>query len=77
VEALVLPEAVHLGRDILRAAAQASKLGNPLVADLEGRELVGEDVGIILRIGARARNGADVDDALDARATENLDELGD
>jgi hypothetical protein len=65
VEALVLPEAVDLRRNILRPAAQAAELGDPLIADLEGRELARQHIEIILRVGARARNRPDVDDELD------------
>ena len=61
----------------MRAPAQPAKLGNALVADLERRELLRQHVGVELGVGARARDGADIDDQLDAAGAQQLDELGD
>ena len=52
MEALVIPITVDVGRDGFRAAAKAAELGDPLVADLPLLQLLGEQVEIILRIGA-------------------------
>src|SRR5262245_16698403 len=42
-----------------------------------GRQRIGQRIAIVLRIGARARNGAHVDDYFDAGALQQIDELGD
>src|SRR5262245_53414374 len=75
VKALVLPERVHLRRNVLRFCAQAAERGDVFVSDLESRQRFGKDVAIVLRIGARARDGADIYHASDLRSLEQVDEL--
>src|SRR5262245_52164000 len=75
VKALVLPERVHVRRYVLRLRAQAAKRGDVLVSDLELGQRFGKDLAIVLWIGARARDAADINHACDLRRLEQVDEL--
>ena len=77
VEAAVLPEAIHFRRDVMGAAPKPAEPSDPVVADLPFGERARKRVGIILGVGARARDGAHIDDQLDRAGTKELDELGD
>src|SRR3569623_3691574 len=74
VEALVLPEAVELRIDAL-LGAQATKLGDVLVCNLEIGEAFRQPVAIILRVGTRARNGTHVHHKRHFGIVQQLDEL--
>ena len=47
------------------------------MADLPGRQGLGQGVEIELRIGSGPRRAADVDDQFDTAGPQQLDELGD
>src|SRR5690242_6492200 len=46
VKALVAPQAVDLGRDLVTPAAQAAELADELVPDLELRQLAGQRIEV-------------------------------
>src|SRR6266542_2687394 len=75
VKALVLPERIDVGRNIL-PGAQAAQRRHVLVSDCRWRERFGKDVAIVLRVRARARNAAHVDQERDLRSFEQIDEFG-
>ena len=52
VEALVFPESVDIRGDGPRPRAKSSKLADAFIADVRGDELAGQDIEIILGIGA-------------------------
>jgi hypothetical protein len=61
VKTVVFPERVEPARHLARAAAQASERRDVLISDFERLKRLGQGVTVKLRIGARARHGADVD----------------
>src|SRR5262249_785346 len=75
VKALVLPERVHVRRNVLRSRAQAAERGDVLVSDLQLGQRLRKDIAIVLWIGAGARNGGDMDHTSDLRALQQLHEL--
>src|SRR5262249_42674878 len=75
VKALVLPECIHVGWNVLRPRAQAAERGHVLVSDLELGQRLRKHIAIVLWIGARARNAADIDHASDLRFLQQLHEL--
>ena len=74
VEARILPIGVRLLAHLALPRAQAAKCCDVLVADASAGKRGGKDVGIELRIGARARHAAYVDDITRAGAAQELDE---
>lgn len=75
MEAPVLPEAIDLRRQGRPAAAKPAERRDMLVAYLHLGQCGGQRVVVKLRIGARHRHLADIDDPFDARGTQQGDEL--
>ena len=61
VEAAILPEAVHMRCHQPGGGSQAAEFGDSFVTDPMRRQLVGQDIKIVLRIGARTRHASNVD----------------
>src|SRR5258705_13919558 len=59
----------------MRSRAQTAQRGDVLVYDCKLRQRFGKRIEIVLRIRARARNGADVGHEVDLRCLEQVDEL--
>src|SRR5579871_136481 len=70
VKARVLPECVELGRHGGLAWASATERRQMLVADVERGQGLRQGLAVVLRIGARARNGAHVRDQFDLGALQ-------
>jgi hypothetical protein len=60
-----------------RRSAKAAKFRDMFVADLPRRQCFGEAFTVELRIGARPRHRSHVDDEIDARFLEQIDEFDD
>src|SRR6266566_4469789 len=77
VKTIVLPECVDIRWHVAFAAAQAAKRHNVLISDSKRHERPRQCVPTKLRIGARARHGANVGDERDLDAAQQIDELTD
>ena len=61
---------------ILPPPAQAAKIPQVLIADLPDNQTLGQRVSIELRIGARARDRAHVDDVVDPDLLKQAGKFG-
>ena len=75
VKTVVFPERVELERHLARAAAQSPERRDVLISDFERLKRLGQGVTVILRIGARARHGADVDNECYRNALQEFDDV--
>src|SRR5690606_11809606 len=75
VEGLTLPEAIDLRRDLLRAAPQAPQRRKMPIADLDGLQVAGEDILVVLGIGARLRHRAHIGEKPHFRQPQEADKL--
>src|SRR5262249_60551332 len=75
VKALILPERIYGRRNLLRFRPQAAERGNMFVSDRKLRQRFGKDLAVILRVGARARNGSDIGHEFDLLALQQVDEI--
>ena len=76
-KAVDLPIAIGRWGRVTRLAAQAAEFGDVDVADLRRRETVRQAIAIELRVGARARDRAHVDDEIDGRFPQQIDKCFD
>jgi hypothetical protein len=74
MKALVSPEGIDGRRNVL-PGAQAAQRRHVLVSDRRSRERFGKDVAIVLRVRARTRNAAHIDQERDLRSFEQIDEF--
>src|ERR1700746_2663242 len=77
MKTLVLPEAIDFGSDRLLTAAQAAEIRHVCVGNAEGLQRLRQSVLVKLRIGARARHGADVSEQRPLDLSQEIDELAD
>src|SRR5690242_4488428 len=75
VKTIVFPKRVELARHLARPAAQSPKRGDVLITDFERLQRMRQGVVVILRIGARTRHGANVDQERHRDALQEFDEL--
>src|SRR6185312_876471 len=74
VEALVRPEAVEVRGHPWRLSATASECRDGLIVDTEAGQSLRQCLLIELRVGSGHRNLPDVDEELDGRLPQQLDE---
>src|SRR5262245_3878062 len=75
VKALILPECVHARGNVVLASAQSAQRSETLVADLILRQRLRQNIAIVLRIGARARDGSHIHHEPDLLRLEQVHEL--
>src|SRR6516162_1135199 len=77
VKALVLPERVDARRRIALLPAQAAERRNVLISDPVRRKRLRQRITVVLRVGARAGHGADIDHESHLALLQQVCELAD
>ena len=75
VKGLVLPEGVDRRRDVPRLGSQPSERSDVGIADFECGQCLGKHVAVVLGVRARSRNGPDINDELNLRWSQQIDEI--
>ena len=63
-------------RHVLALSAQATQRGEVLISDLISRQRIRQAVTVVLRVGARARHGPNVDNEPDVLRSQQFHEFG-
>lgn len=77
VKALVRPERIYVRRNVSALSPQTPKRGCAVISNLMVPQSLRERFGIELRVPPRSRNCPNVDQKLNARFTQQLDEFCD
>src|SRR5262245_19153972 len=77
MKAVMMPEAVGLGRDTRCLGSQTAEGAKVPIGDLELRQRRWQSLLIVLRIGPGARDGAHIGDQLNFRLLQEFDKFSD